>query len=142
MLARYHTGMKYGVHADTAFIPTANQAPLRADVSLTVFLSEPSAYEGGELAVLPGARTVEFKGEPGAAVFYPSTTLHEVAPVRSGERLVSITFVQSMIADEARRATLYELNEVAALEGLKMKWDNRIRLEAVRNNLLGLWSPA
>ena len=33
-----------------------------------------------------------------------------------------------------------ELNEVAALEGLKMDWANRVRLEAVRNNLLRLWS--
>jgi PKHD-type hydroxylase len=66
--------------------------------------------------------------------------LHEVKPVRSGQRLVSITFIESLIPDEFLRTQLYELNEVAALEGLKMDWSNRVRLEAIRNNLLRLWS--
>lgn len=139
LLARYRPGMRYGVHADTAFIAGSGQL-IRTDVSVTLFLSDPTSFDGGELIVRLGGRGLQFKGQPGSAVLYPSTTLHEVAPVRSGERLVSITFVQSMIADEARRATLYELNEVAALEGLKMNWDNRVRLEAVRNNLLRQWS--
>ena len=64
----------------------------------------------------------------------------KVAPVTSGERLVAITFVQSHIAEETRRNTLYELNEVLALEGLKMSWQNRIRLEAVSNNLMRQWA--
>ena len=71
-----------------------------------------------------------------------ATTLHEVRPVRSGQRLVAITFIQSFIADEQRRHMLHELNEVAALEGLKMAWENRTRLEAVRNNLTRLWSTS
>jgi len=66
--------------------------------------------------------------------------LHEVAPVRRGQRLVSITFIESLIPDEFQRTQLYELSEVAALEGLKMEWGNRVRLEAVKNNLLRLWS--
>ncbi len=71
---------------------------------------------------------------------YPSTQLHEVTPVRRGQRLVSITFIESMVPDEFRRTQLYELSEVAALEGLKMNWENRVRLDAVRNNLLRLWT--
>ena len=63
-----------------------------------------------------------------------------LAAVRRGQRLVSITFIESLIPDEFLRTQLYELNEVAALEGLKMDWSNRVRLEAVRNNLLRLWS--
>jgi PKHD-type hydroxylase len=66
--------------------------------------------------------------------------LHEVRPVLSGTRLVSITFVESLIADEYRRTQLYELNEIAALEGLRMSWENRVRLESVRANLLRMWS--
>lgn len=139
MLAKYHPGMKYGVHADTAFIATPGQA-LRADVSATIFLSDPKTYEGGQLISYIGGRALQFKGEPGSIVVYPSTTLHEVAPVTAGERLVAITFVQSHIAEETRRNTLYELNEVLALEGLKMSWQNRIRLEAVSNNLMRQWA--
>jgi PKHD-type hydroxylase len=65
--------------------------------------------------------------------------LHEVAPVTAGERLVAITFIQSRIADNSRRELLYELNEVAALEGLGMKPDNYARLQLVQANLLRHW---
>ncbi len=94
----------------------------------------------GELVVHLGTRPVVVKGEAGSVTVYPSTQLHEVIPVRRGTRLVSITFIESMVPDEFLRTQLYELNEVAALEGLKMTWENRVRLDGVRNNLLRLWS--
>lgn len=141
MLARYEPGMQYGIHSDSAYMPfPGSTEPLRSDVSATIFLSPPQAYEGGELAIHFGTRAIAIKGEPGDAIIYPSTTLHEVRPVRSGQRLVAITFVESLIADETKRNLLYELNEVTALEGLNMRWENRTRLEAVRNNLTRLWS--
>jgi PKHD-type hydroxylase len=87
-----------------------------------------------------GTRPVVIKGQPGSLVVYPSTQLHEVTPIRRGQRLVSITFIESVIPDEFLRTQLYELSEVAALEGLKMEWSSRVRLEAVKNNLLRLWS--
>ena len=58
----------------------------------------------------------------------------------AGQRLVAITFVQSQIVDEKQRELLYTLNEVAALEGLDMQWDNRVRLEYVRQSLHRMWS--
>ncbi|MFZ2029352.1 MAG: Fe2+-dependent dioxygenase [Vitreimonas sp.] len=140
LLTRYTAGMKYGAHSDSAYMPGSPGFPLRADVSVTVFLNDPSAYEGGELVVRVGSRTTAAKGAAGDVFVYPSTTLHEVTPVRSGERLVSITFVESLVGDEFKRNMLYELSEIGALEGLKMSWDNRVRLETVRNNLLRLWS--
>jgi len=139
LLCRYEPGMKYGAHADAALIPLGEN-PLRSDISCTVFIAEPSTYEGGELVTHLGTRPVVFKGEPGDAIVYPSTMLHEVKPVRSGQRLVSITFIESRIADEHRRNQLYELNEIGALEGLKMSWQNRVRLELVRQNLLRMWA--
>jgi PKHD-type hydroxylase len=139
LLARYEAGMKYGAHADAALIAVGN-TNIRSDLSCTVFISDPSTYEGGELVTHLGTRPVVFKGRPGEAIVYPSTMLHEVRPVRSGQRLVSITFIESLIADEHRRTQLYELNEVGALEGLKMDWENRVRLEVVRQNLLRMWS--
>jgi PKHD-type hydroxylase len=139
LLCRYEPGMKYGAHADAAMIPLGD-TPLRSDISCTVFVAEPSTYEGGELVTHLGTRPVVFKGNPGDAIVYPSTMLHEVRPVRSGQRLVSITFIESLIADEHRRTQLYELNEIGALEGLKMDWHNRVRLELVRQNLLRMWA--
>lgn len=139
LLSRYEPGMKYGVHADAAYMQVPGGA-LRSDLSCTVFISDPATYEGGELTIHLGGRPSLFKGAPGSAIVYPSTTLHEVRPVRSGARLVSLTFIESFVPDQVRRNLLYELNEVGALEGLKMQWESRVRLEAVRQNLLRMWS--
>lgn len=139
LLARYVPGMKYGPHADAALLATP-AGPLRSDISSTVFLNAPESYEGGELVVHLGARSVPIKLAAGAAVVYPSTALHEVAPVRSGERLVGITFIESHIPEEADRDIVYELGEISALEGGNMHWANRMRLEVVRQNLTRRWS--
>ena len=139
LLCRYEPGMKYGGHADAALIQVGAMR-LRSDLSCTVFISDPSTYEGGELSIELGSIALPFKGMAGEAVVYPSTTLHEVMPVRSGQRLVSITFIESFVADEHQRAQVYELNEIAALEGLSMKWESRVRLDVVRQNLLRMWS--
>ncbi|NWG54357.1 MAG: Fe2+-dependent dioxygenase [Hydrogenophilaceae bacterium] len=140
LLARYEAGMKYGPHADAAFMAMAGARRLRSDVSCTVFLSDPSAYEGGELTLHLGVRALPIKPAAGSAILYPSTTLHEVAPVRAGVRLVALTFIESEIPDEQERAMVYELGEISALEGDAMNWVNRMRLEVVRQNLLRKWS--
>jgi PKHD-type hydroxylase len=141
MLAKYTPGMTYGPHTDAPFLPVG-QRPLRSDVSCTLFIADPGDYEGGELAIQLGSRAVPFKGAAGSAILYPSTTLHEVTPVRSGERLVGLTFIESLIADSVLRELLYNLDEVAALEGLRMQWDNRMRLDYVRSNLRRMWSES
>jgi PKHD-type hydroxylase len=66
--------------------------------------------------------------------------VHQVTPVTGGARLVMITFIESQVPDERQRELLYALNEVRALEGLKMDWRNRIQLEYVLANLLRMWS--
>ncbi|MDE2356698.1 MAG: Fe2+-dependent dioxygenase [Alphaproteobacteria bacterium] len=138
LLAKYAPGMTYGVHADSAFMPLGAR-PLRSDVSCTIFIADPATYEGGELTVHLGTRSVSFKGQPGAAVVYPSHTLHEVKPVTAGERLVAISFIESMIPDPTHRELLYQLNEVSALEGFNISWENRTRLQYVCSNLRRMW---
>ncbi len=139
MMTRYKPGMKYGAHADAAFIQLPG-ATLRSDLSCTIFLNDPTDYEGGELHIRTGDAELKFKLKPGEAILYPSDTLHQVVPVTKGERLVAITFIQSRIQDPFRRYLLYELNEVAALEGLKMDPENFGRLQLVQQNLLRHWS--
>lgn len=139
LICRYKPDMTYGQHSDAAYLPL-QPTPLRSDISCTIFLSDPAHYEGGELVIHLGSKPVRIKGKRGGAVLYPSTTIHEVAPVKSGERTVAITFMESQIIDETKRYLLYTLNEVAALEGLKMEWDNRIRLEHVKQSLHRMWS--
>ena len=138
LMTVYRAGMKYGLHADSAFMPW-NGRQQRSDVSCTLFLSDPASYDGGALRVLLGDEEISIKLPAGSAILYPSNTMHEVTPVTRGERRVGLTFIQSRIGDPARRELLYELNEVAALEGLKMERHNFMRLQRVRENLMRSW---
>jgi PKHD-type hydroxylase len=138
-LARYEPGMTYGWHVDEAMFPST--PPMRSDLSCTVWLSAPDEYDGGELEVQLGEQLLRYKGAAGDAVLYPSTTIHRVAPVTSGQRLVGITWVQSYVADAARRELLLQLEEAKALE-LASRRDERmlVLLESVRTNLFRQWS--
>ena len=138
-LTRYRPGMKYGAHSDSAFIRMP-QGELRSDLSCTVFLNDPEAYEGGSLHIQLGDADIRFKLQSGDAIVYPSDTLHEVEPVTKGERLVAITFIQSRVADPFRRNLLFNLNEVAALEGLNMSPENYTRMQLVQSQLLRYWA--
>ncbi|HET7606779.1 MAG TPA: Fe2+-dependent dioxygenase [Sphingomicrobium sp.] len=138
MMTRYKPGMKYGAHADAAFIQLPG-ATIRSDLSCTIFLNDPADYDGGELHVSLGDGELSFKLKPGEAIIYPSDTFHQVMPVTRGERLVAITFIQSRISDPFRRTLLFELNEVAALEGLKMDPENYARMQLVQQKLLRYW---
>jgi PKHD-type hydroxylase len=140
MITRYDPGMAYGPHSDIAFLPM--QRPLRTDLSATIFLADPASYDGGELSVQLGTRAVAFKGAAGSVIVYPSHTMHQVTPVTRGSRLAAITFIESQIASTTNRETLYELNEVAALEGLNMALENYGRLQRVQNALRRLWADA
>lgn len=138
LITRYRPGMAYGAHTDAAYLQFPG-AFIRSDLSCTIFLNPPDAYEGGALHVRLGDASIRFKLPPGTAIIYPSDTLHEVEPVTKGERLVAITFIQSRIQDPFRRNLLYDLNEVAALEGLKMEHENFTRLQLVQAQLLRHW---
>ncbi|AJA09866.1 PKHD-type hydroxylase [Sphingopyxis fribergensis] len=138
LMTRYTPGMHYGLHPDAAYIPLPD-GQLRTDVSCTIFLNDPADYDGGALRVQLGNADLRFKEAPGVAVVYPSHTLHEVEPVTRGERLVAITFIQSLIPDVAHRNLMYELNEVAAIEGGKMEPANFTRLQAIQYQLLRMW---
>jgi PKHD-type hydroxylase len=138
LLTRYRPGMKYGAHTDSAFMRMPG-GELRADLSCTVFLNDPAEYDGGSLHIQLGDADIRFKLRAGEAIIYPSDTLHEVQPVTKGERLVAITFIQSRIPDPFQRNLLFNLNEVAALEGLKMSHENFTRLQLVQAQLLRYW---
>jgi len=139
MITRYRPGMKYGAHADAAYIQLAGGS-LRSDLSCTVFLNDPDSYEGGALNVRLGDSNLTFKLKAGEAIVYSSDSLHQVEPVTKGERLVAITFIQSRVPDPFKRYMLFELNEIAALEGSQMDNDNFQRLQLVQQNLLRMWS--
>lgn len=138
MMTKYKPGMFYGIHADAAIVSTT--PPLRTDVSTTVFISDPDTYVGGELAITLISKEILFKEKPGNAVVYPSTTQHEVKPVKSGERIVAITFTESHIQNPFHRELLYNMNEAVAEDGLNISQRSRERLDYVSVNLTRMWS--
>jgi PKHD-type hydroxylase len=106
--ARYTQGMAYGDHIDDPVMGAENR--YRSDISITIFLSEPQSYEGGELVIRTsfGEQTIKYAG--GDAVMYPASSRHRVNKVTHGERLVAVTWVQSLVRDAQRREILYELS--------------------------------
>ncbi len=139
LVCKYHPSMNYGPHSDAAFMAVEDQR-VRSDLSCTIFLADPATYDGGELTIHLIDGILQFKCAPGAAIVYPSWTIHEVRPVTRGERLVAITFIESVIRDPQKREMLWTLNEISELEGNNIHPSNRTRLEQVRQNLLRLWS--
>ena len=109
IIARYEPGMTYGDHVDDP-IMGATGPRFRTDISLTLFLNPPEDYDGGELVVRTPFGDQRVKLQAGDSGVYPSSSLHQVAPVTRGERLVALTWIQSYFRDAARRELLYELN--------------------------------
>jgi PKHD-type hydroxylase len=108
LFSRYEAGMSYGNHVDNALM--GNQELWRSDISLTLFLSSPSTYGGGELVIdnIEGERT--FKLDAGSAIVYPSSALHRVEAVTEGVRLAAVAWVQSLVRDPNEREILFDLD--------------------------------
>lgn len=136
LVSRYRTGMEYGRHVDDAMMQG-----VRTDLSFTVFLSPPEAYEGGELVIEGNDADSAIKLPAGSAVVYPTTSLHRVAPVTAGERLVVVGWVRSLVRRADERELLFDLD--SAVAELRQTGAQRAvldRILKVRANLLRLWA--
>ncbi len=139
MISRYRAGMNYGRHVDDALM--GGQRKTRTDVSVTVFLSDPGDYDGGELLIQSPYGDQEVKLPAGAAVLYPSSTLHQVLPVTRGERLAGVTWVESLVRDPARREVLHDLDRISEHLGRQDPDSEESDLAAkTYSNLLRMWS--
>lgn len=140
---RYAGGGTYGAHVDSAlmFLPGSNQQ-MRTDLSATLFLAEPEEYDGGELEVEGpfGVQTVKLAA--GDMVLYPSSSLHRVTPVTRGARVASFFWIESLVADEAERTLLFDLDQsVQQVTPLLAGDDMRlVQLTGVYHNLLRRWA--
>jgi PKHD-type hydroxylase len=66
--SQYAQGMEYGPHVDGAVMGGAQ--PMRADLAMTIFLSAPDSYDGGELAIESSLGEEQIKLAAGEAVVY------------------------------------------------------------------------
>lgn len=139
---RYEGGGHYGNHVDNAIQgDTERQSKVRTDVSITIFISAPEDYDGGELIVEDTYGTHEIKLDAGDAVIYPSTSLHRVEPVTRGARLAAVTWAQSMVRDDWQRSMLFNLD--TTIGQLRQQLGDTAEIVALTShyhNLLRQWA--
>lgn len=108
--ARYKPGMTYGNHVDDPIMGQGAEL-YRSDLSVTIFLNGPEHYDGGELTIQTAFGDQRVKLPAGDAVLYPSSSIHRVAEVTRGERLVAVSWIQSVVKQPERRALLHDMNQ-------------------------------
>jgi PKHD-type hydroxylase len=142
---RYAEGMTFGDHIDNALrISPVTGARYRTDLSCTLFLSQPDAYEGGELTFDDGFSPRSVKLPAGDMILYSANTVHRVEPVTRGERLACFFWVQSLVADEGQRALLHRLDQAVASVRVDLgdAHPAAVALVGVYHNLIRMWAEA
>lgn len=137
--SKYTQGMHYGAHVDD---PLMGVGPyLRTDVSTTLFLSDPNSYEGGEICIMTDFGEQRVKLSAGSALIYPSSSLHYVNEITSGERCALILWAQSSVRDPAKRALLYDLwKSRESLLAANPKSKDTQRIDHSYANLVRMWA--
>jgi PKHD-type hydroxylase len=139
---RYEGGQTYGNHVDGAVYPIAGTPHrVRTDLSVTLFLTPPDDYDGGELTVDDTYGAHQIKLPAGDAILYPGTSLHRVQPVTRGTRLASFFWIESMVRSDAQRTLLFELDTaIQQLAGMEPQPPAVLQLFNIYHNLLRLWA--
>ena len=140
---RYAGGDAFGTHVDNAIrIRRGSDFRIRSDLSATLFLEDPGAYDGGELVIEERFGEQRVRLPAGHLVVYPASSLHRVTPVTRGRRVASFFWIQSMVRDDGDRRTLYELDQaVQMIAGERGQGDEAVvRLTGVYHNLLRRWA--
>ena len=78
---------KYGKHVDRAVNICVRK------LSISIQLTNPEDYEGGELKLYDGEKETIMDKAQGTLIIFPSYVLHEVMPVTKGERNSLVTWV-------------------------------------------------
>lgn len=140
---RYGVGHHFGLHVNNAVrgdILTGTR--IRTDLSVTLFLSEPDQYDGGELIVEDNFGSHEIKLPAGHLVLYPASSLHMVTPITRGVRVASFLWLQSMIRDAHARGMIFDLD--TAIQGLvgRIGRDDpqTVKLTGIYHNLIRYWA--
>jgi PKHD-type hydroxylase len=139
MFNRYDEDMEYGSHVDNAIMGA--DSPLRADVSVTLFLSEPDEYEGGGLVIHSDQHGQPIKLPAGSAVVYGASSIHRVEPVTRGRRYAAVTWAQSFVRDDRRREILLDLSDLARwTSSVAPGSAEAVKAARIRANLMRMWA--
>jgi PKHD-type hydroxylase len=145
LFSRYQGGEAFGAHIDNAVrIHALSEFRIRSDLSATLFLEDPDAYDGGELVVEDNLGAHATKLPAGHLILYPASSLHRVEPVTRGTRTSSVFWIQSMVREDAARTILFDLDQaVQAIAADRGQADKEvIRLTGVYHNLLRRWADS
>lgn len=139
---RYAGGQSFGNHVDNSIRRIASTGQqIRTDLSVTLFLSDPDEYDGGELVIEDTYGQQSIKFPAGHAVLYPSTSLHHVRPVTRGARVSSFFWLQSMIRNDGHRRLLLELDMVVQRLAQDLpEHPAPVELTGIYHNLLREWA--
>jgi len=141
MFNRYGAGQTFGTHIDGSVRALPNGQRIRTDISCTLFLAEPTDYDGGELMVEDTYGSKSVKLPAGHLILYPSSSLHHVTPVTRGVRVCSFFWLQSMIRDNANRALLFDMDvAIQRLNAENPTHRSVIQLTGIYHNLLRQWA--
>jgi len=140
---RYGPGNFFGEHVDNCIRgDPMTGLRLRTDLSVTLFLSEPEEYDGGELVIYDCQDARRIKLPAGHLVLYPSTSLHSVTPITRGVRFASFFWLQSVIKDSHTRRMTFEMDHAIQQLVLRLgRNDPEVRrLTNVYHNLIRHWA--
>lgn len=140
---RYREGDGFKAHVDNSIRRNVQTgANLRADLSATLFLSEPDDYEGGELLVEDSFGVHQVKLQAGDLILYPSSSLHQVSAITRGERVAAFFWIQSLVRADAQRTLLFDMDMAVQRLAQSAGQDDPaiVSLTGVYHNLLRLWA--
>ena len=133
----------YGDHVDGAVLRSqSTQQWVRSDISCTLFLAEPHEYDGGELRIQEAHSERLVKLPAGDMVLYPSSSVHQVAPVTRGARLASFFWIESMVRSTEQRLLLWNMDmDLLKLRSRVGETDAAVvGLTGTYHNLLRMWA--
>jgi PKHD-type hydroxylase len=139
---RYAGGEAFGFHIDNAIRGVrASRERVRTDLSVTLFLTEPDSYDGGELVIRDTYGEHSVKLPAGSMILYPGSSVHKVMPVRRGERIASFFWVESLVREDSQRSLLLEMDvAIQRLTQQEAGEDSLIQLTGCYHNLLRMWA--
>lgn len=142
MFNRYDVGMRYRDHIDAALMGPSQREALRADLSFTVFLTDPQSYEGGEFILQTPYGTQRIKRPAGSLICYPSTMLHRVEEISAGSRWAAVGWIQSFVRDPAQRALCHQMDQLRHRLVAELPAESDIPEEfgTIHQNLLRMWA--